>query len=692
MSLNFLTFQPLLPSLWLIWMLVIAFIGGSLGLITRQHGSFVRFLACLFLGLALFNPQYVKEERAPIPSIVGIVVDESPSQQLKERPAQTKKTLIALKEAFKNYPQYRPHFIFSNEGKSLENLEKTALFGPLRRLLDTVSDQPYAGTILISDGQVHDMPTSLADWPSAPINALITGHEGEFDRAISFISPPHFGFVDQPITIQLLLKTQGVAPLLSQGRAEHSQEVYLTLNGKPFGVYYPTPNTPFSLSLSLPHAGKNILTARIAPKEGELTEKNDQAIMTIEGIRPNLRVLLVSGAPYQGIRTWRTLLKSDPNIDFIHFNILRMPENDDNAPLDDLSLVNFPVDTLFVDKIRRFDLIILDRYQHYSVFPRLYYDNIAQYVENGGALLLITGPEFAQRATSLANTLLSPALPALPTGTIVEKPFIPSLTTLGARHPLTRGLDLNGQQKPWGHWFQQIEIASHYRGINVLQGADNQPLLLLNRQGHGRVAMLLSDQSWLWARGFEGGGPYATLYRRIAHWLMKDPHLEEEALTAESDGNIITIYRQTLQDQIGPVSVTAPSGKIKKINLRQEKQGLYQAQLKASEMGLYEISQDEQKTFVPVGTLRGVEYQDMLSSTETLRPLIEQSGGTINRLAPEAPLPPITMNNATKRGIILRPANASRLLASTYQPIFPSLFVLLICFLLIGSLFWREGQ
>src|SRR3546814_14214612 len=79
-------------------------------------------------------------------------------------------------------------------------------------------------------------------------------------------------------------------------------------------------------------------------------------------------------------------------------------------------------------------------------------------------------------------------------------------------------------------------------------GDGNRPLLVLNREGEGRVAMLLSDQGWLWARGFEGGGPHVSLYRRIAHWLMKEPELEEEALTAQARGRTLEATRQTIGD------------------------------------------------------------------------------------------------------------------------------------------------
>ena len=280
----------------------------------------------------------------------------------------------------------------------------------------------------------------------------------------------------------------------------------------------------------------------------------------VDGIRENLRVLLVSGEPHAGERTWRNLLKSDASVDLVHFTILRPPEKQDGTPINELSLIAFPTRELFVEKINDFDLIIFDRYQHRDVLPILYYDYISEYVEKGGALLIAAGPEYAGEQ-SIAKTPLIAALPALPTGDVVDQAFYPRLTELGKRHPVTRGLDGSAFEPPhWSRWFRLIGV-SDPQGEVVMKGPDDRPLLLLNRKGEGRVGMLLSDQGWLWARGFEGGGPHVALYRRIAHWLMKEPELEEERLTADGRGMTLEVRRQTMSDDPGPAQVITPSGK-----------------------------------------------------------------------------------------------------------------------------------
>src|SRR6516165_4368818 len=147
------------------------------------------------------------------------------------------------------------------------------------------------------------------------------------------------------------------------------------------------------------------------------------------GVRENLRVLLVSGEPHAGERVWRNLLKSDAAVDLVHFTILRPPQKQDGTPIHQLSLIAF------------------DRYQHRDILQLLYYENIARYVEQGGALLVADGDDFAGQM-SLSRTPLSVVLPATPTGRVLERPFKAKLSVDGAKHPVTRGLPGSEASEP----------------------------------------------------------------------------------------------------------------------------------------------------------------------------------------------------------------------------------------------------
>jgi hypothetical protein len=319
-------------------------------------------------------------------------------------------------------------------------------------------------------------------------------------------------------------------------------------------------------------------------------------------------------------------------VDLVHFTILRPPEKQDGTPINELSLIAFPTRELFETKINEFDLIIFDRYANQSILPSVYFANIVRYVRQGGAVLVAAGPEFAGRS-GLSGTALGAAIPARPDGRIVEKPFLAQITGTGERHPVTRALPGSEVKPPrWGEWLRQIS-ADVKSGNAVMSGADDKPLLVLSREDKGRVALLLSDHAWLWARNFRDGGPHLDLLRRLGHWLMKEPELEEEALRATSRGSTVTVERQTLADTAAPVTLTAPSGATTTVDLAAGDPGLWRATTEAKEIGLYRLTDGKLTAFVSVGPPNPREYQEVISTTARLTPVAEQTGGSVRRVA-----------------------------------------------------------
>lgn len=696
---QFMSFQPLLPVNLILILAIIALIIILVGLFLRKQGAVLRLLALAALVLALANPVMVEEQREPIKSIVGIVVDRSPSQNYGTRTRDTDDALNALKEEFKKHPEYEPRFIEASSQSDMAVGTETKLFTPLNQAIADVPPALYAGTVLITDGQVHDIASvSGSVVNEKPINALITGQPDEFDREIKFVEPPRFGITNKKANISVLVNDKGRST-----SSDKTATVSIKVNGDAVGQYNVTLGTPYQIEMTIPHAGKNIIEAATEPLEGELTTANNETVTVIEGIRQNLRVLLVSGEPHNGERTWRDLLKSDASIDLVHFTILRPPEKSDNTPLSQLSLIVFPTTELFVDKINDFDLVIFDRYQHYDVLPLIYYDYVAEYVKNGGALLMATGPEFAGE-TSLAQTPLISVLPTLPSGEIIEKPFRPSLTKDGMRHPVTRDLETKTMNSGnWGRWMRQITVGDTSKSTVVMNGADNRPLMLLSHIGKGRVGMLLSDEGWLWARGFEGGGPYAALYRRMAHWLMKEPDLEEEALTASSNGNNLTIRRQTMADKPETATVTSPSGKTQTVTLEKQQEGVFVANLPTNEVGLFKITNGDKLALAHIGPMNSPEYAELISTEEKLTPVVSSSGGHIIRLHAEASdkisMPTITPIDNTARSknikadnIALLKADQTKLVNTVQYSIYTGLLALFVCLLLLSGMWYKEGH
>lgn len=619
-----LSFDPLLPFWALIAGAVVAFLLAGLSGYLNLRGWALRALTMALLLFALANPAVEREDREPLSSVVALVIDKSQSQRLADREATTEEVAAEIQsrvEALKGFD------LRVLEARNSGSGNGTEVFQTLANGLADVPPERVGGAIIITDGQIHDVPESAGALGfDAPVHGVITGAPEERDRRIVLDKAPRFGLVGSEQTVSLTVVDQG------QGTGPGDQ-VRLTVKRDGDVISERTARTgeKIDIPVEIAHGGDNIFEFEAEPLGDELTNLNNRAVVTIDGIRENLRVLLVSGSPHSGERTWRNLLKSDASVDLVHFTILRPPEKQDGTPINQLSLIAFPTRELFSVKIDEFDLIIFDRYVRRGVLPMLYFDNIARYVQNGGAVLLAGGPDYAE-AGSLYRTPLAPILPASPTGGILEEPFYATLASLGERHPVTRGLPGSEQDPPaWSRWFRAVDTQLD-AGHQLMSGPSDSPLLVLNREGEGRVAMLLSDHVWLWARGFEGGGPHVPLLRRLAHWLMQEPDLEEEALNVSILGSDLVIERQTLGDTIGEVTVTTPTGDVDEVAMTEQDPGLWRGVLPATETGLFSVTDGEMSALIHVGPQNPREYTDVLSTTEVLSPISEATGGSTERL------------------------------------------------------------
>ena len=408
----------------------------------------------------------------------------------------------------------------------------TLLFDTLQKALSDTPPERVGAAILITDGVVHDIPAPNALGFNAPVHGLITGHQGERDRRVELLEAPKFGIVGKDVAIK--------ARVLDTNDDGTPVELTVKRDGLPVTTLNPHVGETVTIDAPVDHPGDNVYEIEVTPLPGELTELNNRVVATISGVRDKLRVLLVSGEPHPGERMWRNVLKADGNVDLVHFTILRSPDRPVDAPINELSLIAFPVADIFGRRIKDFDLIIFDRYSRQSVVPTQYLDNIVDYVKGGGALLIEAGPEFLT-ADGLANSPLAEITPGTPNGEEYDGPFKAQISALGQKHPVTRAL-LNDGSSAWGSWFRAIG-ASATSGDTIMDDGRNHPLLTLAHEDKGRVGLILTDQMWLWARGFEGGGPHLELLRRIAHWLMKEPELEEEFLSAKARGHTIDVVQ-----------------------------------------------------------------------------------------------------------------------------------------------------
>jgi hypothetical protein len=682
-------FAPLIsaPLLWAA--ITVACFLSLLLFASRSRGAVIRVLALALIVLALANPSLTREDRDPLSSIAAVVVDKSPSQNFGTRTQQTDAARDAIVERLRKIPGLEVRVI--EAGQADGETDGTRLFSALGSALADVPSDRIAGVVMITDGRVHDVPADASALGfAAPVHALITGNKNERDRRVALIAAPRFGIVGQPQTITYRVE--------DQGGAEKTAEVTVRRDGDVVETRTVPIGTAQSVTFPIPHGGPNIVEIEVSPLEGELTLVNNRAVVSIDGVRDKLRVLLVSGEPHAGERTWRNLLKSDPSVDLVHFTILRPPEKQDGTPINELSLIAFPTRELFQQKIDDFQLIIFDRYARQGVLPLIYFDNITRYVRDGGAVLVAAGPDYASQ-TSIWRTPLDAILPAEPSGNVTEQAFRPSLTELGQRHPVTRGLEGSDSTPPhWSEWFRIVDTRNA-NGTTVMQGPDQKPLLVLSHEGEGRVALLLSDHIWLWARGFEGGGPNLDLLRRLSHWLMKEPDLDEESLRLSVSGHDLVLRRQTMADQVGDVTLTSPSGAARTLKLDPTQPGFWQSSVPANELGLWRATDGKLNALVNIGPANPREYAEVTSTTDVLSPLTGATGGDARRLddggSLNVPRIVAVRSGDTYKGddwIGLKMRDASVVRGIGVLPMFAGLLGLL---LLLGSLAgtWaREGR
>src|SRR6201994_4538290 len=681
-------FTPLVPPLVLWLALAAIVIIAALLLLGRSRGAWIRVAALALIVLALANPSFTREDREPLSSVAVVIVDKSPSQNFGDRTKQTAQAQEALVDSLKKIKGLEVRVV--EAGQADGETDGTHLFGALTSALSDVPVDRVAGAFLITDGRVHDIPTNVSALGfQAPLQALITGVKDERDRRIAISAAPKFGIVGQTQTITYRLDDQGVT-------GEHAK-VVIRRDGETISERTLSSGQTSSVDIDIKHEGPNIVEIEAAPLENELTLVNNRAVVSIEGVRDKLRVLLVSGEPHSGERTWRNLLKSDASVDLVHFTILRPPEKQDGTPINELSLIAFPTRELFQQKINEFQLIIFDRYARQGVLPIAYFDNIARYVRSGGAVLVSAGPDYAS-STSIWRTPLDAVLPAEPVG-VTEKPFYAHLSDAGKRHPVTRGLEGSAFEPPhWSRFFRTVETRN---SVNppVMTGADGKPLLLLSRYGEGRVALLLSDQIWLWARGYEGGGPHLDLLRRMSHWLMKQPDLDEEALRLQVQGKDLQVVRQTMADSVTPVTVTSPSGATRQLTLSAGEPGTWTATMPANELGLWQATDGTLKALINVGPTNPKEFSEVTSTTETLKPLTQATGGdavpAINGSGGELPRIVPSRSASVFHGdgwMGVRMRDASVVKGVGVLPIFAGLIGMLLLLGAFAATWLREGR
>jgi len=674
-------FDPIVPIWLLVSLAALCAVAVSFALWRGLNGWAFRGLAGLVILAALAGPVLQTENRAPLSDIVLMLVDQSASQKLDDRAERTEAAALAMAARLAARENTEVRRVDVGDGL---NDAGTEMMAALNEALAQEPRGRVAGVVAISDGVVHDM--ELAPDLPAPFHLLHTGREADWDRRLSVKNAPAFAILGEPVTLTLRVEDSGAAP-----SGVTRAPLFISIDGEEPQEFEVPLGRDIELPVTLPHGGRNVIQFSVPFEAGELTDRNNAALVQINGVRDRLRVLLVSGEPHQGARTWRNLLKSDASVDLVHFTILRPPEKQDGVPVAELSLIAFPTRELFMEKIDDFDLIIFDRYQRRGILPSVYLENVREYIRNGGAVLVAAGPDYAS-AGSIYRGPLSEILPGAPTARVIEQRFAPTVTDVGARHPVTAGLP---NAENWGAWLRQVEVTPVEGAQVLMTGAEDSPLLVLNRAGEGRVALLASDHAWLWARGYDGGGPQLEMLRRLAHWMMAEPELEEEALWAEATGQRMRIVQRSLDSDVGEVEITTPEGDSVSVPLEETAPGRFEAVYEGAEIGLYRLANGAARAVIGLGPAAPREFEQTLARVENLAPVMDATNGGDWALVDGVPAVREVRAGrpAIGRGWIgITPRGAFETLDVARTPLLPPWAVLMLASLFIVAGWMREGR
>ena len=683
--------DPLLPWVPIAAMAAIAAAILARRLLAGQMGAFLRLAILLTLVGALLNPSIRRELREYDTDIVILLDDRSASQEIGGRVAETDATLAELRDRLGQFDGIEIAASTLRNGQD-GSAGKSLLLGKLKRTVAGLDEGRIAGAVLVTDGQVHDSSSGL-DFPF-PVHALVTGRRDEFDRRIEFRNYPAYSVVGETATMSVSVLDEGIIPDGGRPRV-----ISVSTNGEP-PVTHVTDGDR-EITIDQIRRGRNLVVVSTPPVPGELTTFNNMASVEINGVRDRLRVLLVSGFPHPGQRTWRNILKSDESIELIHFNILRTGSDARVGAPEELSLIPFPVHELFAEKIDTFDLVIFDRYVLYGFLSAVHFHFIRNQVADGGALLVAAGPEFASEA-SIHSSVLAEILPAAPTGAVIEGGFVPTLTEIGKRHPVTSALADSGWASKgnagdagWGRWFRQVGLARR-SGLSLMEGNPGAgPLLLLDRVGEGRVALLGSDQVWLWHREVEGGGPQTELLRRLVHWLMKEPELEEEALTAKSGRDGLVIEHRSVDDRIPTIAITGPEGQLLEHDQTLLAPGRHETVIHAAPPGLYQVSDGSRSLVTVVGPEFPGEFEAITSTARNLADAASGSGGGVWRIEdgiPELRLVEQGRKTSGENWLGLVPRESYRVLAIESASLLPGALGMLLVLILAAIAWTRDGE
>ena len=573
---------------------------------------FLRIFIFLILLILVFNPLINSMRKLHHKDILIVMYDKTQSVIETKKIDQLIKVKKNIKDIIVDEEKLEIVEIEVNNLNNKDGKIQTKIITNVQKAFQKLEKNRVAGVIIVTDGIIHDLDKIEEDFIDIPIHFFLLGNKNERDRSIITENIPEYAVVGKPIDFMF--------KIIDENFQEEVSASFI-LDGMQILTKTFITNINHQIKLPINHAGENLLEIKINNHPNEITFANNYKVFKINGIHEKLRVMLISGEPNMGLRNWRNILNSDPSIELLHFTILRPPSKRDLTPVKELALIPFPSQELFSADISKFSLIILDQYTLQGILPKKYLDNIVDYVIGGGAILNISGQEYLSDR-SLLNSSLVNILPTRPEEFFIG-PFLPSLTDLGKRHPITNTLEKAFKDNKWGKWFSFIK-ANKISG-QTLMSANKYPLLIINEVSQGRVAQILSDQSWVWNKDRENKGPLVELLRNTIHWLLKTPELQENYLNVIKNNNFITLNLNSLNEGDTSAIITSPSGENLFVLMKDNKNGSLFGKFESTEYGKFNIKvNDIEKDFF-IGITDSKELEKVSSSSFLINSFFEKN-------------------------------------------------------------------
>ena len=583
----------------------------------RIKHLYLRTLTFLVFLIFILNPQIDKKHAKYHKDVVIVVSDMTESiietRKIKEVLSIHKDLSIQLNK-IDNIEQINIKLTNNDKIENFNEKEiETLLFKEVNDVINDINIERLSGIIIITDGQIHDLYSYNNLLSNIPIHFILVGNKNEKDRILTTTNVPEYAVLgkeyEMSINIKDNIKTKDL-----------KTDFYL--NEKLIYTKFFSPNKNYKILLPKLSVGKNILEIRTEEADTEISKLNNYQIHEIEGVQDKLKVMLISGEPNMGLRNLRNIINSDPNIELLHFTILRPPTKRDLTPVKELSLIPFPTKELFAADISKFNLIIFDQYGLQGVLPNKYLDNISKFVISGGALMDIAGNKHSTK-DSLINSPIKQILPTSPIESLSNQKFRPEVTKLGIRHPITNKLKNNYKEKPWGEWTNHTR--SKLISGKVLLHHKNAPLLVIDKVGKGRVVQILSNDSWNWQKSLNGKGPLIELMRNSIQWLLKNPKLEENFINFYRKNNLIKIRLNSISSGDINTKIITPSKKSISLDLKDTGNGIYEGEFNPRERGKFQIIWKDKIKFFIINDIRDKEILDVISTGDKIKNFMKKN-------------------------------------------------------------------